>query len=81
LHTQVHASRDNALHLDLHFPQKNIQHVMPSIYGKDSPLVKELYALFHNGNILPGVKLAEYRKKHFHKIGPIDGTGWQAQCI
>jgi len=30
--------------------------------GKDSPLVKELYALFCNNDIPPGIKLAEYRK-------------------
>jgi len=44
--------------------------------GKDSPLVKELYALFANNNIPDEVKPAEY-KNNLDKYGHIETNCWQ----
>jgi len=44
--------------------------------GKDSKLVKELYAVFDRGNIPPNLKPAEYRKQHMDLYGGIDSNSW-----
>ncbi len=45
--------------------------------GKDSPLVKELYALFANNNIPDEVKPAEYKKNNLDKYGHIETNCWR----
>jgi len=45
--------------------------------GKDSELVKELYAAFDRGDIAPNLKPAEYCKQHMDLYGRIDSNSWR----